>query len=220
MDLTVRGLPFGTRVRRFVSRAILWLSRSAPFAGASRSTLSHSRRAAAPRHYWRFTVTGQPGPPGSPPPTGFLPGAGPCHVRRWIQTSRHDSGASIMTQPATTGISPIAVNTSFVIPVPLAWSRPDPRKSKWRGACWGGRPPTASLCQNEVVGRSQTREPSVSQVMRIGMDTSMSVLSSDPKTRDTPRDPVASQTAALFGTRVAETILAAVMCDRDNRPDI
>jgi hypothetical protein len=27
-------------------------------------------------------------------------------------------------------------------------------------------------------------------------------------------------TAVLFGTRVAETILAAVMCDRNNRPDI
>ena len=29
-----------------------------------------------------------------------------------------------------------------------------------------------------------------------------------------------SNTAALFGTRVAKPILAAVMCDRDNRPDI
>jgi hypothetical protein len=37
-DLTVRGLPFGTRVRRFVARAILWLP--APLLiGASRSHL-------------------------------------------------------------------------------------------------------------------------------------------------------------------------------------
>ena len=34
------------------------------------------------------------------------------------------------------------------------------------------------------------------------------------QTRDTPRDPVAIETAVLFGTRVAETILAAVICDR------
>src|SRR5882757_2927879 len=42
--------------------------------------------------------------------------------------------------------------------------------------CWGGRPPTASLCQNEVRWRSQTREPSVNQIIRIGIDTSKSVF--------------------------------------------
>lgn len=46
------------------------------------------------------------------------------------------------------------------------------------------------------------------------------VWSIDPKTRDTPRDPMVLEIASMFGTRVAETILAAVMCDRDNRPDI
>ena len=34
------------------------------------------------------------------------------------------------------------------------------------------------------------------------------------QTRDTPRDPVAIETAFLFGPRVAETILATVICDR------
>src|SRR5580704_17839900 len=43
------------------------------------------------------------------------------------------------------------------------------------GYCWGGRPPTASVCQNEVVG-SQTREPSMGKVIRIGIDTSKSVF--------------------------------------------
>ena len=38
------------------------------------------------------------------------------------------------------------------------------------------------------------------------------------RTRDTPWDPVADKVADLFGTRVAKTILGAViMCDRSNR---
>src|SRR5437870_7019200 len=41
--------------------------------------------------------------------------------------------------------------------------------------CWGGRPPTASMCQNEVV-RSQAREPPMNDIIRIGMDTSKSVF--------------------------------------------
>src|SRR6202030_1054309 len=45
-----------------------------------------------------------------------------------------------------------------------------------QASCWGGRPPTASLCQNEVVGRSQTREPSMDKIIRIGVDTSKSVF--------------------------------------------
>lgn len=36
----------------------------------------------------------------------------------------------------------------------------------------------------------------------------------DPKTRGIPCDPMAANAAKLFGTRVAETILVAVMCDR------
>src|SRR3979490_1985058 len=44
------------------------------------------------------------------------------------------------------------------------------------GYCWGGRPPTASMCQNEVRWRSQTREPSVAKIIRIGVDTSKSVF--------------------------------------------
>src|ERR1700721_2984012 len=36
-----------------------------------------------------------------------------------------------------------------------------------QASCWGGRPPTASLCQNETVEASQTREPSVDKIIRI-----------------------------------------------------
>jgi transposase len=38
--------------------------------------------------------------------------------------------------------------------------------------CWCGRPPTASMCQNEVVSDPIQRRPSVDQISRIGMDTS------------------------------------------------
>src|ERR1700729_2162291 len=42
--------------------------------------------------------------------------------------------------------------------------------------CWCGRPPTASMCQNEVDEDPQPREPSVNDIKRIGMDTSKSVF--------------------------------------------
>jgi len=42
--------------------------------------------------------------------------------------------------------------------------------------CWGGRPPTASMCQNEVVADLRQRRPSVEQVSRIGMDTSKHIF--------------------------------------------
>ena len=42
--------------------------------------------------------------------------------------------------------------------------------------CWGGRPPTASMCQNEVVADLRQRRPSVEQITRIGMDTSKQVF--------------------------------------------
>src|SRR5258708_31440150 len=38
--------------------------------------------------------------------------------------------------------------------------------------------------------------------------------------RDTPWDPLVQNTATMFGTRAVNPILAAVMCDRINRPDI
>ena len=111
MDLTVRGLPFGTRVRRFVSRAILWLH--------------------APPHRWSFAIDLEPlkAGSGSPPLLALhryrsaraswistpnrasFQAPAPATSGCWIQTSRHGSGASIMAQPALPGISPIAVNT-------------------------------------------------------------------------------------------------------------
>ena len=42
--------------------------------------------------------------------------------------------------------------------------------------CWGGRPPTASMCQNEVVARSQTKGAVRDKIIRIGIDTSKSVF--------------------------------------------
>src|SRR5260370_40846820 len=42
-------------------------------------------------------------------------------------------------------------------------------------ARWCGRPPTASVCQNEVV-RTHSREPSMTRIARIGIDTSKSVF--------------------------------------------
>src|SRR4051812_31050738 len=37
-------------------------------------------------------------------------------------------------------------------------------------------PRTASVCQNEVVARSHTREPSMEKLIRLGLDTSKSVF--------------------------------------------
>ena len=50
-----------------------------------------------------------------------------------------------------------------------------PRFGGWRhDCCWCGRPPAASMCQNEVVVSDlRQRRPSVDQITRIGMDTSM-----------------------------------------------
>src|SRR5262249_24956555 len=45
-----------------------------------------------------------------------------------------------------------------------------------RGTCWGGRPPTASLCQIEVRRDLKQREPSMNEIIRIGIDTSKSVF--------------------------------------------
>ena len=45
-----------------------------------------------------------------------------------------------------------------------------------RASCWGGRPPTASMCQNEVVADLRQKRPSVEQIIRIGMDTSKQIF--------------------------------------------
>ena len=42
--------------------------------------------------------------------------------------------------------------------------------------CWCGRPPAASMCQNEVVSDLRQRRPSVDQISRIGMDTSKHIF--------------------------------------------
>src|SRR5216683_4709864 len=52
-----------------------------------------------------------------------------------------------------------------------------PAKTEEAGleARWGGRPPTASKCQNEVV-RTHSKEPSMTRIARIGIDTSKSTF--------------------------------------------
>ncbi len=42
--------------------------------------------------------------------------------------------------------------------------------------CWCGRPPTASMCQNEVVTDLREKRPSVDEVSRNGMDTSKHIF--------------------------------------------
>ena len=42
--------------------------------------------------------------------------------------------------------------------------------------CWGGRPRRHRVCQIEVVGDPQTREPSMGKLTRIGLDTSKNVF--------------------------------------------
>src|SRR5258708_13067426 len=44
-----------------------------------------------------------------------------------------------------------------------------------RDGRWCGRPPTASMCQDEVV-RSHQREPSMATIARLGIDTSKSLF--------------------------------------------
>ena len=44
------------------------------------------------------------------------------------------------------------------------------------GRVQGGRPPAASMCQNEVVSDFRQRRPSVDQISRIGMDTSKHIF--------------------------------------------
>ncbi len=89
---SVKGLP-GTlgvpwvavrrpRWRRFLSRATLWPVRSAPSLEPRGSGLEPFGGQRTPRHYWRFTASGWPGPPGSRALRKvLLPGAGRCHVK-------------------------------------------------------------------------------------------------------------------------------------------
>jgi hypothetical protein len=45
--------------------------------------------------------------------------------------------------------------------------------ARWSGAVGVDGPLTASLCQNEVVADLRHRRPSMDQIIRIGMDTSV-----------------------------------------------
>jgi hypothetical protein len=107
LDLTVRGLPFGTRVRRFWARPAFRdppLPRRSTRTGSTWDALFASRDRRNARHCCG-TRDGDraPRPPGRPPPTGFNPGAGRCHVRCWIQTPRQGSGTRIIGTVRTTG---------------------------------------------------------------------------------------------------------------------
>src|SRR5580692_12457168 len=50
------------------------------------------------------------------------------------------------------------------------------RRLKPHTTCCGGRPPTASMCQNEVVVDLRKGDRSVEHVSRIGMDTSKHIF--------------------------------------------
>ena len=87
-----RGLPLGTRVRRFWARPALRdppLPRRSTRTGSTWDALFAGRDRRNARHCCGTRDGGRaPRPPGPPPPTGFNPGADRCHVRCWIQTPR------------------------------------------------------------------------------------------------------------------------------------
>ena len=63
LDLTVQGLPCGTRVRRFEVRGRALVLRALPRWRHHAQHLESFGRPAARRHYWRFTASGRPAAP-------------------------------------------------------------------------------------------------------------------------------------------------------------
>ena len=99
-----RGLPFGTRVRRFVSRAILWLP-APPLIGASRSHLdplkagNGSPPLLALRHYRSARTSWISSPPlGSPSRRRSLPREGRIDPRPVADRRRSDNAPGRSTR--------------------------------------------------------------------------------------------------------------------------
>ena len=113
--------------RRFVSRSVCFgFPLRTGIAPAHRDhTLSHLRRPAGPRHYWRFAAGGRSGPPGSRAfRWALLPGAGRCHVKDGcIHVPSQATTRALCHSPPPPGISP-----------PHGYSRSSSRRRSMRDA--------------------------------------------------------------------------------------
>src|SRR5450631_3361269 len=106
------------------------------------------------------------------------------------------------------------INISTVIPGCAFWRRPGIH-TPGRG-CWCGRPPTASLCARmRLVERSQTREPSVNQIIRIGMDTSKHIFQLhgvDAAEQPVLRKKLRRSEVLTFFAKLAPTVVGIEAC--------
>jgi transposase len=81
--------------------------------------------------------------------------------------------------------------------------------------CWCGRPPTASMCQNEVVADLRLRRPSVDQISRIGMDTSKHIFQLhgvDAAEAPVLRKKLRRKEIVAFFGKLAPTVIAIEAC--------
>jgi hypothetical protein len=81
--------------------------------------------------------------------------------------------------------------------------------------CWCGRPPTASMCQNEVVADLRLRRPSVDQISRIGMDRSNHTFQlHGVDTAEAPvlRKKLRRMEMVTFFQKLAPTVIAIEAC--------
>jgi transposase len=81
--------------------------------------------------------------------------------------------------------------------------------------CWGGRPPTASMCQSEVVADLRERRPSVDQIIRIGMDTSKHVFQLygvNAAEQPVLRKKLRRKDMVAFFEKLAPTVIAIEAC--------
>jgi transposase len=81
--------------------------------------------------------------------------------------------------------------------------------------CWGGRPPPASMCQNEAVVHLRQRRPSVDQIIRIGMDTSKHVFQLcgvNAAEQPVLRKKLRRKDMVAFFEKLAPTVIAIEAC--------
>jgi transposase len=81
--------------------------------------------------------------------------------------------------------------------------------------CWCGRPPAASMCQNEVVSNLKRRGPSVEEIRRIGMDTSKNIFQlHGVDIAETPvlRKKLRRKDMVAFFGKLAPTVIAIEAC--------
>jgi transposase len=90
-----------------------------------------------------------------------------------------------------------------------------PRQEHQVFRCWCGRPPTASMCQNEVVVDLRQRGPSVDQISRIGMDTSKHIFQlHGVNAAEAPvlRKKLRRKDMVAFFEKLAPTVIAIEAC--------